>query len=231
MKKNLMYLLILPICLFGLVLLPTSAQALVFTIDKVLTGDGYTTGWDFGTVTLSDSFTFGSDYVDIDVVLNDSSDYINAGSHLKVIALNYSGSFESGYYFHAFYYPGAILYDPDNVQMGGFGSNFDLRIPDGSLGNQNFPANLYHDYSDTIGLFKDTFSNPINIDPEDFYETTGGVYMAFHIGGLETDIDDSDSVWAGANLPNSVPEPATMLLLGVGLIGLAGIGRKKFVKK
>jgi len=45
-----------------------------------------------------------------------------------------------------------------------------------------------------------------------------------------TAICGNDVIEGKASLPAPVPEPATMLLLGTGLIGMAGLGRKKFQK-
>ena len=97
-----------------------------------------------------------------------------------------------------------------------------LEVGGKDIGTFSFTADVYFDHN---GNGWDE-SDPRAVLGQDYT-----IWVGASAGNDNYTPDDGKILYQGTLDMTATPEPTTMLLLGAGMIGLAGLGRKKFYKK
>lgn len=209
LKKAIHFSAVLVMAVLSLFLISSNkAYALVFDLNTIIDGSTLTTApSSFGTITLTD---VGNN---IRVDVNLTGDRVH---RVQRLYLNYNDALFSNSSVFQTINTGTnfgVIVRENSSQADGYNIGFfDLRIPDPPPGNLGFEPITFS-----------IFMAGRDLDPTHFnyLDTSGRLFAAVHIGnyGGQPGIGGGDSIWVGAGPSARVPEPATLLLVGSGLLG------------
>jgi hypothetical protein len=193
------------------------AAVITYALNEIIAGGSTLTSTpSFGSVTYSDN-AGDANKVDVSISLN------GTGEKALTFYFNYNvASFGSS---TPFVLTGGVtsrLNSENNEQADGYtAGKFDIQTPATGNGGTE-PLNF------TIAL-AGTNLNPGDFD---FTDSSGHLFNALHIGNCGNQVcspgqNGEASIWVGSGPATSVPEPASMLLLGSALMSLAVLRRRK----